>query len=137
MSCQKRDPVKPSDSHSVITDGIHARRWVLMCRHVVYGRISVFRVEFSFSCDTSVNIGTTHMASVACNLVHAPARRSYARISGDMLVCDRGLLCVQKVAHLRPQITHRTSFLLAVHCADTLSTETQVSVFKNVLRVVR
>lgn len=37
----KRDPVKPSDTQSVITDGIHGGWWVLMCRHVVCKKIAV------------------------------------------------------------------------------------------------
>lgn len=41
MNWHTETQVSPADTRSVITDGIHAGRWVLVCRHVVCRRIAV------------------------------------------------------------------------------------------------
>ncbi len=75
MDCLKEILVNPSDIQSVVTDGIHAGRWVLVSRHVVCIRITVCLCSLSFHSlhvvsspphDTSVNTSVTHIPSVAC-----------------------------------------------------------------------
>lgn len=48
MNCHTEILVNPADILSVITDGIHAGRWVLVCRHAVCWRIAVCLCSLSF-----------------------------------------------------------------------------------------
>lgn len=129
MNCHTEVLVNPADSQSVITDGIHAGRWVLVCRHVVCRRIAVCAFFHSGLCvvsnpphDTSVNTSLTHTPPVACMSACAcvlsnqtglvafrwgPGCFHATCVSNGTLayVCDRGLLCVQNAT--LSQVTER------------------------------